>query len=1032
MKKFVFIIFVLLCVSSTYAAITDDLLIWYSFDDSDHDGTNLNDLSGNSHNGTISGSPDTGVTGVVNEMFHFAVNDYLQVQNPTDLEYTTGAFTFSMWVNLTDTANQNRFFGIQDSPAGVGHYFYIQPDGAIRTQLFGNGGTTCDMEYNPGTDIRDGDMHHLILMRNGTDCDANTYIFIDGSSVTLTTNNAQDGANLIDVAEMRVANNYDGATDYRGGMDLFGYWDRELNATEIQDLYNSGSGYDPYDGGGGGPAATLDVTWDIVNQGSYSSADNPLFINFTGDCQNCVEPLYNCFLEVDHVLNQSNLNLNFSEGIYSHNFSLPFGLVNQDYELNVSCFLTAATSDPAEDHVNATIKVDTIFPTNTPDSYSNNSLYFHNIDTLINFTSTGSDANLYAGNSTIEYLVNGVFNKTINNQFVENINTTSYVLSVTNITNELASGAYRHIITWWDSHTAIHIPDYPWSKYTLDYAGKTYKGIDFANGYLNLSTDDYALVDDFALIKRDDRYLFAFNFNTIGQEISLFLDSKKDIKYLSDKYGFDGHFIIGSHWVDFESDDVTGLSIDYLQNYGIWRVRFTPLTNIVVFNSIGDLNTYSETYYFNVTDGMTFNAVNPAFDIIQNITVVVFNDTDVIQQKTGVGQNVTFNISSGLYYTNVSADGYINNGTGLINFTAGGSFTYTLYAQDTFYLLFKDEDSLEIVNGTTIYLDLISDSFANNYSTSDGTLTISVTTPENYTFRYGASGYQYRLSSYELLNNSYSTITLYMLTGGSNVSLKVVDEVQDPVEGATINVYRYNTLTNSYLKVNTIDTDFRGESIVNMDLNSEFYYFTIYYDSQLKKQTSPAYITSTSYIFGINLDDVVLEDYFNINEVDGYLTFNQNTHNFRFFFNDPNNVVSQGCLYVYTVTAAADTLYNSSCVAAAGGTALSGVVAANGTTYLAKAYITYEGENTFIDSLYWSYGESIQSGNLGYFLVIVMTIVFIFIGYWSLELAFILTPLPTIFASTGLLAIIPIPTATAIGLEVVGVVLAIIANKYMR
>lgn len=357
------------------------------------------------------------------------------------------------------------------------------------------------------------------------------------------------------------------------------------------------------------------------------------------------------------------------------------------------------------------------------------------------------------------------------------------------------------------------------------------------------------------------------------------------------------------------------------------------------------------------------------------------------------------------------------------------NLVFTLYTTNSFDITFLDEASLEVINTTTIRLDLISDLYSNNYSTSTGLLYIDALTPETYTFRYYGAGFQPRLSTFTLTEDTYNEITLYLLSGGENVSIYVYDQNLDPLESATVKIYRYSTASNSYILVNTINTDFEGKAVVNLQLSSEFYKFFIYYNGDLKKETAGAYVTGTEISFEINIGETVAPDFYNVQDLNGYLSFNDATRNFRFYYQDPNLAVTQGCLYVYTTGIGGETLYNSSCSASTSALILVNIANVTGQRYLAKGYVTIDGKQSLFSSLSYTFKEASKFGSLGILIIIILTLIFGFVAIWDIQTGLILMPLPTVIGSLPAVNWINIQPAFAIGLEIIFILMAAMIKR---
>ena len=251
----------------------------------------------------------------------------------------------------------------------------------------------------------------------------------------------------------------------------------------------------------------------------------------------------------------------------------------------------------------------------------------------------------------------------------------------------------------------------------------------------------------------------------------------------------------------------------------------------------------------------------------------------------------------------------------------------------------------------------------------------------------------------------------------------VYDESNFLVEDAYIKVLKYDITTNSYILMEIAKTNFEGETNLHLVLNDEFYQFILAYPfGTVSKITSPTYIYETTLTFQIVLQSQVGERFFNSQNVTYDLSFNNATNNFRFTYSDANNIVSKGCLEIYTINALHKTLYNKSCVSSPAATILLPVANVSGTTYTAKSYVYFSEPAYYLTGLTKVFETLAIGGLYGVFLILIMTITFIMTAYWSKSLALIITPIPMMLGS--ILNIIDISIGVCIGIEIICVIVA--------
>lgn len=365
------------------------------------------------------------------------------------------------------------------------------------------------------------------------------------------------------------------------------------------------------------PIMTLTSTANNTNFINYEN----YFYNYSATFTNENTDLANCSFYHNDALEETVLNLNLTK---THVRNISFSSSGH-YNLTFNCS-NYETSDSLG-YYYFRVDLGGLGITLSPDI---NGTVFNTTDTfLANITFTDAEGNGIAYN--VSFFKSDGTLWTFGNMFY-NDETTRFS-TISNIsTKTLESSDIADNITLitqvWDSHTNIIIPNYEWEKYVVSVNDKTYKGIRFNNNVFNLSTDNYNKVNDFALIKKPDRFLFGFNFTEKDFMFTMFLGSRKEIKYLPTS-NYKGHFIVNlKHWVDFESDDIEDLQIDYLENYDVWRIRFVPKKKIVVFNSIGDLNYLEKRYYFDVQEKPSADTV-----LLQQILAESQKQTDYQKQQ---------------------------------------------------------------------------------------------------------------------------------------------------------------------------------------------------------------------------------------------------------------------------------------------------------------------------------------------------------------------------------------------------------------
>lgn len=452
-------------------------------------------------------------------------------------------------------------------------------------------------------------------------------------------------------------------------------------------------------------------------------------------------------------------------------------------------------------------------------------------------------------------------------------------------------------------------------------------------------------------------------------------------------------------------------------SYNITGTNITIDGNLIA-NLVGNSSTYlwNNTYNYNLSLGTHTIAVNvyDSSGTMTNTTTTAnhtYNTRINITAKTAIGGS-SINTYSGWVYesstgTNVSYS--TTTGQALVDFLRGNITVFidatnysianttnyasfnltTAFYDQTFYLYetnalnvtFYDEANPSVLlSGVSINLELISDLYSGSYNTTNGTMYLPLLTAETYTLRYTAPRYTTRFYTVTITNDTFQNIQLYLLnsTISNNISIYIVNQVLNPVEGAIVKALKYNLPTNSYILQEIGTTDVNGRVIMTLTMNDEYYKFIVEYPSgEVKTITDPAYISSTTQTIGIDFTRDLTEEYQNYKSITYDLSFNTLSNNFRLDYTDTNNLASQYCLYVYKVNNATQELYGVDCETGSSGTILVPVENATGTVYEAKAVYTENGVQKFLTSLIQEFPWiNALANQFGIFLQILISLAF--------------------------------------------------------
>lgn len=358
-------------------------------------------------------------------------------------------------------------------------------------------------------------------------------------------------------------------------------------------------------------------------------------------------------------------------------------------------------------------------------------------------------------------------------------------------------------------------------------------------------------------------------------------------------------------------------------------------------------------------------------------------------------------------YANVSRNIDLDNFTQ--NYTIAMGFS-------NLQITFKDENSLEIVNWTTITADLVGVYNASNFTTTSGTLNISAFYTGAYELRYDAAGYTSRVHYFNIEATDSNSITVYLLNASIayNITNTLYDEYINTVQGFYIKLLKYYIATNSYVQVDMGKTDTQGVTILSATLNDDYYKFVI------TDQAGRVYSTSdSSKIFATSLSHFIARlesisaDLEVLRNLRYSLTFDNTTNLFRFQFENVAGTDINATLKVYKSNYEGDVLVNISSIIASSGILYAGISPELENTYTAKAYlITGDGEDPLMGMLEYFFGTKI--GIIGLFLSSVITLGLVFGFVSNPPIAILMIPTGLIITKIAHLHSLGMPVIIAV------------------
>jgi len=158
------------------------------------------------------------------------------------------AFSYSFWTKSSDTTNSMSWMATSPSSGNGGGFRVITPSGTKAFYALVANGSAQYLNNNVGGTnaslaVRDGNWHHLVFSINGTAIK----IWIDGGSGGYPTHTDTSSVSYVGNVTQPLIFGKNGVLNsyyFNGELDEISTYEYELNATQISNIYNSGTPID--------------------------------------------------------------------------------------------------------------------------------------------------------------------------------------------------------------------------------------------------------------------------------------------------------------------------------------------------------------------------------------------------------------------------------------------------------------------------------------------------------------------------------------------------------------------------------------------------------------------------------------------------------------------------------------------------------------------------------------------------------------------------------------------------------------------
>lgn len=860
---------------TNFPTVNNSLVSWWRME-----GDALDEMGAN--NGTVTGA--TPATGYLGRGYSFdGVDDLIDIGNDASLNII-GNITISTWIKINVLGTNYGIVGklkIFDTAALTQYHLSIATDNNLYFQI--SDGTT--KEYaNIAHGFSINTWNHVVSTWNGT----HIQIYINGQlkkTQASTINSMQSTANNAWIGRSPDSVSF----PFNGTIDEVRIYNRALNQTEITAQYNSKH----WNTDSGNTTHFNFKNMSEIEAGEYSLTImcNDTSGNSANDTVNFVVDLTKPFINDNSGLS--------GENVYNRtsNLSISIGF---DYLYMI--------------HTNVTCE---------------------------NGTQLISDANLFDGSYQQFTLSNTTNNYLCGDSSIINV---TVQVADTHTNNKIKDMPHTKIDKElrFNPGTTKEIKIYPKNKNSFESVDTekhndrytfTYK----RSGYLDKYYDEF--------------YLEGNNIQQITE------GNYKDKGHFVIWRGFGG----ASNWVDFATDENYPVTItkDNDKKYVV-KVDCSKdgCTRDYKFKSIGGLNensisftyyydgsniTTTETYDDNINEGETISlALNISYNTLKysslDEVLLIWNNTNypgILSSATNTSLSNNFSYYSANVAvptaTGINGSSIFHKWSYNLSFYNGSSVSYSTVEQNqTVIEYIFDNCSIGLFSAITFYIyneteqtNLSADDFDIfvSYQLSTGhnkNFSYNLGSSEHYNFciapnnavytnvdievRYERAGFgtRYYISNDQTINNQTQNISLYMLPTAdrTDITINIVDEYDEPLQGYIVEAYKYDTGTNSYIFVGAKQTNVNGISVFDLDVTYE-HSFVVKKESTTVYTATKMQLTETEYTFRIT-SELPPNIIFDLGKLDYSIIWGGPTGIVAFLnYSDYNfNVVDQVCLKV--------------------------------------------------------------------------------------------------------------------------------------
>lgn len=169
------------------------------------------------------------------------VDEYINIGDVADFE-RTDSFSVSAWVKISVTSLAMFVTRLQSASPNRGWQLYKKVnEGKMVLDLANDFGTSNVLRVRTVADINDGLWQHIVVTYDGSSNASGVKFYIAGVSAAVVEELDALTATIVPTGVNLNIGAREGAIFWEGNIDEVAIYDKELSASEVSDIYNSGS-----------------------------------------------------------------------------------------------------------------------------------------------------------------------------------------------------------------------------------------------------------------------------------------------------------------------------------------------------------------------------------------------------------------------------------------------------------------------------------------------------------------------------------------------------------------------------------------------------------------------------------------------------------------------------------------------------------------------------------------------------------------------------------------------------------------------